>query len=58
MLGSLCRLCSAAAAGQLVISDDVQRAVERDDVVDIGEREFKGVPAPMQIWRIGAEGIR
>ena len=52
------RLCSAAAAGQLVISEPVQAVVAAPDVVDMGEREFKGVAAPMRVYRLGAEGER
>ena len=47
------RLRDSAAAGEILVSDDVRRAC--DDMAgirNVGERRFKGFAQPIQVWAV------
>ena len=50
------RLCAAATGDQILVSDLVRALAgsrTEFDVIPLGSRELKGLPAPLTVWRSG-----
>ncbi len=51
------RLCDAASAGEIVVSEAVQRAVQRTvELASAGTLPLKGFDTPVALWRVRAIG--
>jgi class 3 adenylate cyclase len=57
------RVCSAAHGGQIVISGDTRTAIQESTpsgiaLRDLGEHQLHGLPRPLALYQIEADGLR
>jgi class 3 adenylate cyclase len=50
------RMCGKAAAGEIVVTDEVRRSLQDARFVQGGEIEVKGFARPVAVWRLRAGG--
>lgn len=58
VLNRASRVVAAGHGGQILVADSTASLLSGADLVDLGPRRFRGLPAPVKVFQVRAPGLR
>jgi predicted ATPase len=58
VLNRAARVMAAGHGGQILLADSTAGLLSAVDLVDLGPRRLRGVPTPVQVFQVQADGLR